>query len=212
MAIGIAGAHAQLKQSTLYPKGGETFSIGEKVTIHWVQSQGRDGLYDIYFSKNGGTTWTEFASRWQGPKGDGDTVKYNWTVPANSATTQGVIRVCQLAGGECKDNNYILKSGNFTVTASSALAPEAGEAPGRLDFDAATGSLSAAFALAAPARVTLKAFDSQGRLLATLLDADQAAGAHALSLFSNRLRALHGAVAFRLGLGDAAMTRTLALP
>lgn len=212
LALGFAGAHAHLKQGSLYPKGGETFAIGQKVTIGWVQIQGHDGLYDLYFSKNGGTAWTEFAGHWQGPKGDGDSVKYDWTVPANSATTQGVIRICQLAGGECKDNNYILKSGNFTITATSAVRAEDAAGAGSLEYDAATGGLSVALPLAAPSHVTLQAFDSRGRLLATLLDEDRPAGAVALSLFSNRLQSLHGAVALRLGWGAGSLTRTLNLP
>jgi hypothetical protein len=206
------GAHAHLKQGSLYPKGGESFAIGQKVTIAWVQTQGHDGLYDLYFSKNAGTSWSEFAGHWQGPKGDGDSVKYEWTVPANSATTQGVIRVCQLAGGECKDAVYILKSGNFTITTASAVEAQAPQAAGKLDFDAATGSLAVAFTLASASRVSLQAFDSQGRLLATLLDAEQAAGEHALSLFSNRLASMHGAVAFKLAWGGASLTRSLILP
>jgi hypothetical protein len=86
------------------------------------------------------------------------------------------------------------------------------EAGGKLEWNAATGSLAIGFSMAEAGRVSLRAFDSQGRLLAVLLDADQAAGDHALSLFSHRLQAMHGSIVFALSWGGASMTRTFALP
>jgi hypothetical protein len=118
-----------------------------------------------------------------------------------------------LAGGECRDNNYILKSGNFTITEqSSALRPPAAAQAGRLDFDPATGGIEVGFVLDASAHVALQAFDAQGRLLASLLDEDRSAGAHALSLFSSALSERHGTVVLRLAYGNAALTRSVVLP
>jgi hypothetical protein len=208
----VACASAHLKAGSLNPKGGETFAIGQKVLISWVQSQAHDRKYDLYFSKNGGTSWTEFEANWIGAAGDNDTCKYQWTVPANSATTQGQLRVCQMAGGHCTDAAYVLKSGNFTITASSAVQPQADGAAGSLAFDPASRALAVAFSLSAPARVALRAFDARGRLLATLMDEDKSAGDFALSLFSNRLQSMHGAVAFKLDWGAASLTRSLVLP
>jgi hypothetical protein len=117
-----------------------------------------------------------------------------------------------MSGGHCTDTAYVLKSGNFTISTTTPILAQARQTSGKLDFDAATGSLAVAFSLAFPAHVSLQAFDSQGRLLATLLDADRAAGDHALSLFSNRLRDMHGAVAFKLTWGGSSLTRSLILP
>ncbi len=210
MTATLASAH--LKQGTLFPKGGETVIVGEKVTIAWVQTLGHDGKYDLYLSKNGGSSWSEFGTRWQGPTADGDSVKYTWTVP-NSPGATNQLRICQLFAGECTDADHILKSANFTIApAGSGVVPSAGVTAPSLDFDAASRSLGAAFLLATPGRVTLQAFDPEGRLLATLFDADKSAGSYRLSLFANRLQAMSGQVIFRLAFGAGALTKAVALP
>lgn len=217
MAIALCafGANAQLKEGSLSIKGGETFTVGQKVQVTLTQVKPgtgtRAGKYDFYISVNGGTSWTEMVGNWQGPTTDNATVTWEWNV-TQKPTTTGVFRACLLSGGECTDPTYTLKSGNFTIAASTALVPGPAESAGKLEFDAATGGMAVGFALAAPARVTLQAFDAQGRLLAVLLDADQAAGEHALSLFSNRLQTMHGSVAFKLAWGGASLTRAFVLP
>jgi hypothetical protein len=216
IALCALGAKAQLKSGSLSIKGGETFTVGQKVNVTLIQVKAgtgtRAGKYDFYFSGNGGTSWKEMIGNWQGPTGDNATVTWEWNI-TQTPTTTGIFRACLLSGGECTDSTYTLKSGAFTIVAQgSAVLPQAGSAAGRLDFDAATGSFGVAFSLESPAHATLQAFDSQGRLLATLLDADQAAGDHALSLFSNRLGSMHGAVAFKLTWGAASLTRSLVLP
>jgi hypothetical protein len=216
IALAACGALAQLKPGSLSIKAGDTFVVNRKVMVTFVQlgagSGTNAGKYDFYLSTNGGSQWKEFEAAWQGPKGNGDTVKYEWTVP-NSPTTTAQWRACLMSGGHCTDTAYVLKSGNFTISATaSPIQAQAPRTAGKVDFDAATGSLAIAFSLASPAHVALQAFDSQGRLLATLLDADRAAGDHALSLFSNRLRDMHGAIAFKLTWGGASLTRSLVLP
>jgi hypothetical protein len=211
-ALCAAGASAELKAGSLSIKGGETLVVGDKVTVSFVQTLGRDGKYDFYFSKNGGASWSEFATRWQGPTGDGDTVKHLWTVP-NAPTTMAQWRACQLAGGECTNNDYILKSGVFTIAAvGSAVRGLPGAAGMSLEFDPASRGITAAFTLAAAGRVTLEAFDSQGRLLAALIDGEKPAGTYALPLSPDRLRAVRGATAFRLACGDAVLVRFFAIP
>jgi hypothetical protein len=215
IALTACGAMAQVKAGSLSIKAGDTYVVNKKVMVTFVQlgagSGTNAGKYDFYLSTNAGSKWTEFEAAWQGPKGNGDTVKYEWTVP-NSPTTTAQWRACLMSGGHCTDTAYVLKSGNFTISATTPILAQARQTSGKLDFDAATGSLAVAFSLASPAHVSLQAFDSQGRLLATLLDADRAAGDHALSLFSNRLRDMHGAVAFKLTWGGSSLTRSLILP
>jgi hypothetical protein len=216
IALCALGAKAQLKSGSLSIKGGETFTVGQKVSVTLVQVKAgtgtRAGKYDFYFSGNGGTSWKEMIGNWQGPTGDNATVTWEWNI-TQAPTTTGIFRACLLSGGECTDPTYTLKSEAFTIVAQGTpVLPLAGSAAGRLDFDAATGSFAVAFSLESPAHATLQAFDSRGRLLATLLDADQAAGDHALSLFSNRLGSMHGAVAFKLAWGGSSLTRSLVLP
>jgi len=215
LALCAIGAQAQLKDGSLSIKGGETFTVGQKVSVTLVQTKPgtgtRSGKYDFYISVNGGTSWTEMIGNWQGPTTDNATVTWEWNV-TQKPTTTGVFRACLLSGGECTDPTYTLKSGNFTIATSTALASRQAGSAGKLEFETATGGMSIGFFLAEPARVTLQAFDAQGRLLAVLMDGDHAAGDHALSLFSNRLQSLHGSIAFKLAWGGASLTRSFVLP
>ena len=67
------------------------------------------------------------------------------------------------------------------------------------------GSVEVTFGMDEAARVSLLAFDAQGRALATLLDAPQPAGYHHFSLFSNRLQGLDGRAYFQLRAGNAVL-------
>lgn len=207
----ILPLHAHLKPGSLSIKGGETFTVGQKVTVTFVQSVGHnDGRYDFYFSKNGGTSWSEFEAKWQGPKGDNETITYVWTVP-NSLTETGIWRACQLAGGECTQADYILKSGAFKIVAAgSGVRPGAGALAPGLDF--AAGGVTAEFAMPAAGKVVLQAFDASGRVLATLFEGEMAAGDQRLSLFSNRLQQASGNVVLKLTYGSESLTRSIALP
>jgi hypothetical protein len=62
------------------------------------------------------------------------------------------------------------------------------------------------FSLARNESVSLQAFDTQGRLVATLLEGAYGPGNHKRSVFSNRLGALTGSLIFRLQAGDQART------
>jgi hypothetical protein len=79
-------------------------------------------------------------------------------------------------------------------------------------FDAGAGSLEVTFGIEEGARVSLLAFDTQGKLLTTLLDGNQGSGFHHLSLFSNRLQGYQGRVIFRLQAGQAVLAETHSRP
>lgn len=75
-------------------------------------------------------------------------------------------------------------------------------------FDAAAGSLEVTFGIEEAARLSLQAYDSQGKLLAVLLDGNQPPGFHHLSLFSNRLQGYQGHVVFQLRSGRAVLAES----
>ncbi len=75
-------------------------------------------------------------------------------------------------------------------------------------FDADAGSLEVTFGIEEAARLSLSAFDSQGKLLAILLDENQGSGFHHLSLFSNRLQGYQGHVVFQLRDGQSILAET----
>lgn len=200
IAAGLSNAH--LKAGSLSLKGGESLAIGSRVNVTWFQDTGHDGKYDLYYSKNGGTSWIEFEEAWQGPTTDGATVTYAWTIPANGATTQGKLRVCQMVGGHCTNSTYTLVSGGaFSIAASSSLQAADALRAGFVRFDAASGAVEASFELASEGQVLVQAFDAQGREVAKLLDASYGSGMHRLSLFSNALSGAQGPLAFRLTAG-----------
>jgi hypothetical protein len=64
------------------------------------------------------------------------------------------------------------------------------------------GSVEVAFGMDEAARVSLVAYDAQGRALATLVDRPQPAGYHRMSVFSNDLQCREGRIFFRLRAGD----------
>lgn len=203
LALAVPAA-AHLDQASLRPAGGETFRPGTVMTIEWVATQAHDGKYDIYYSPNGGTSWpTEFAEAWQGPTTNGAKVSYRWTIPANTAnTTQGRIRVCQLAGGHCtQPGTYTIMSANFTISNSTGVGEAAPQASApSLDYRAGSRSVELVIPLQAGMLVTLRAYDAAGKEIAELLSQRLEAGVHRLSLFANRLEG-RGPLLFRLTRG-----------
>jgi hypothetical protein len=100
--------------------------------------------------------------------------------------------------------------------AAAGLAAAAGSAGGyasdhgayfapTLRYEGVQGSVDVTFGIEEAARVSLVAFDAQGKQLAVLFDAEQGAGYHHLSLFSNRLQTGDGKVLFQLRAGNAVL-------
>lgn len=208
-AAGWAGAH--LGATSLSIKGGESFAPNQTVPIKWNVSVLHAGS-DIDLSLNGGASWTTLKEDFKEISG---TNTFNWTV-TGAATQTARIRICQHESGTtagCRNQdvnnspsstingNYILVSPAFTIAAVSGLD---GTAPTQdafvLDFIPATGSINVSFALAESGPVLLQAFDSRGRLRATLVESGFAAGSHTLSLFSASLEG-SGALVFKLKAG-----------
>lgn len=114
-----------------------------------------------------------------------------------------------------------LASGGIPAkTALEAMVSAPAAAPGAPDsdqgayfapfmrFDPDAGNLDITFGIDQAARISLQAFDTQGKLLAILLDADEGSGFHQLSLFSNRLQGYKGHVVFQLRAGGAMLAET----
>jgi hypothetical protein len=208
MAAGMANAH--LLDGSLSVKGGETFTAGQVVPVKWNVNVLHDGKMDIDYSKDGGTTWTSVKANYPAVAGDNT---FNWTVPSD-ATTKGKIRVCLGAGSPCSEAKtsspnaapYALISPAFTVSGATSVSAPAFAGEASLSFNGETRNVNVSFSLASEQDVSLQAFDAQGHLIATLLQGDRGAGYHQLSLYSNRLEAVHGVVVLKLQAG--AETRT----
>jgi hypothetical protein len=77
-----------------------------------------------------------------------------------------------------------------------------------MDFNPGSRSVEIGFALTAAQTVVLQAFDTQGRLVATLLEGNYGTGAHKMSVFSNRLETLAGAGVLKLKVGEEVKMQT----
>jgi hypothetical protein len=196
MAAGMGMASAHLVKINA-PVSGTTLNVGTETTISWDVMFTHIHKYDFSFSKDGGKTWTKFASNVTVADQAGKTATFKW-IP-DGATTEGRIRICQKGKStteECNDNTpsqvsepYMLQStGNFTVQGASGVARNARAARTDLRFNADTRNLEVTLDLPAAERVVLEAFDARGELVATLFDGTQEAGSRGFSVFSNRLQ------------------------
>ncbi|WP_417266134.1 T9SS type A sorting domain-containing protein [Brumimicrobium sp.] len=99
------------------PNGGETFIIGDVETITWTNTPNSTGVYDLFYSTNGGSTFSSLASNISGNS-------YDWTVP-NIPSTNCIIKV-QMDGAPC---NFDLSDNVFEISPQPAvlLYPNGGE-------------------------------------------------------------------------------------
>ncbi len=196
-------AFSHLEVGSLLPKGGETFYVGDAMTIEWNTLQAHDGRYDIYFSKNGGETYPlEMAGPWQGSRTDGEKNTYLWEIPEDAVTTQGRIRICQLAGGHCKDPGvYMMDSPeNFSIEeepASIGRNIKSAINPYNFSITSLENRLDVHFNLAEGNSVSLKAYDLSGKLLSTLIEKNLAGGNYEFS-YDRGLSGNSSAVVFKL--------------
>jgi hypothetical protein len=215
-AIGLASAHLG---NLTAPKTGAVFKGGEKVAIAWSIDTPHDGI-DLALSTDG-ATWTTFQANL--PK---SAKSFLWTVPNTPATTAR-IRVCQKDGTAvkgCTDANntgspqtgidvdggqiYTLVSGKFTIQSSAGIREDNLAAGGNsIRVNPESRSVDLALSLEKDDKVLLQAFDAQGRLVATLMDAEQKAGFRTISLYSNALD-VSRPLWFKLQAGSRASTLT----
>jgi hypothetical protein len=91
------------------PVGGETFTIGQTVTITWHITIPHNTLnWDLLFSPDGGATWEYIYQDL--PVGNSS---YQWTVPS-TLTSQGRVSVIQ----DNSAQDYQDESNNFTIQAA----------------------------------------------------------------------------------------------
>lgn len=100
--------------------------------------------------------------------------------------------------------------GTAALASASTSENSAWFAP-TLNFEPAQGSLEVTFGMDEAAKVSLLAYDTQGKLLATLIDGNQGSGFHHISLFSNRLQGHSGKVVFELRSGNTVLAASRSL-
>jgi hypothetical protein len=110
LLTGLAGAHVEV----LSPNGGENLQGQQSYQVNWkdIIDHGGAVTYEVEFSSNNGSTWTQVVN---GLPYTGGNSSYTWLVP-DIDTAQGLIRVTMHvnAGTRYKDKS----DGNFSVKAS----------------------------------------------------------------------------------------------
>lgn len=99
------------------PNGGQSIQGLSNYTITWTNSIYASGLYNIYYSTNGGTNWTNLTTNYSGNT-------YSWAVP-NVASTTCLVRVIDYLANCRGDQSDAV----FTITPATPilLTPNGGE-------------------------------------------------------------------------------------
>lgn len=209
--VGTAGAH--LVGNSLSVKGGEKLASGEKVNVSWNISVLHDGKIDIDFSSDGGTTWKTLKKDFAGAVGANT---YEWTV-SESATSNGKIRICQPATVACTDANnvsapttkapYVLVSGAFEISETTGLIG-ANSNKGNLlmKYNSEAQKIELEFFIQQSQMVSLKVLDTQGKLVASILNKNYGQGAYSLAVPASQLKDLQGVNVLVLKIGQEVKT------
>jgi hypothetical protein len=99
------------------PNGGESFTEGSSQVVTW-NTTGTVGLLDMYYSINGGTTWTFYNDGINSTAGT-----YNWTIP-NSVSSQCLVRLTDNIVSDESDANFSILAAGNSITLTS---PNGGE-------------------------------------------------------------------------------------
>jgi hypothetical protein len=194
-AVGMSSTWAHLGAGTfsMTPEG--PFKTKDAVTLKWTITVPHDGT-DIEYSSNGGKSWIMVRKDYV-PRANGAQT-FNWTVP-DSATEQGMIRICQKVGSAgCTNADtvsrpssapYTLVSRRFSVTAAP-VALENGMLDSRANLrETAFGVFELNVNVEKAGDMIVAAYDADGREVEILVTRRLEAGSHRLSFASESLRA-----------------------
>lgn len=217
--LAVVMGNAHLNTPGLKPDAGETLIIGDSYTITFnvVAAHGKGTALAV--SRDDGNTWTDFKSDYAESGGDNS---FKWTVTGPSTTgATAKIRICQGSNSpkpctdadktnsltEAPNGHYVMITPAFTISAAgSAIFGNTAAEPFSIDYRPATRNVDVSFGLTEARDVTLKAFDAQGRLLATLVQGRYQAGTHKLTAFSDKVNASSKSLVFKLTLGNQVRT------
>lgn len=168
MSAGSLFAHVQLD----YPTGGETFTAGEIISIHWrTLIQHNQENWDLYFSPDGGGSWEVIKLDMVAAQ-----LSYQWTVP-QTVTENALIRIVQ----DNQSADYDDYSGDFTIQDTPTSVEVLGEKP--IDFmlhanypNPFNPSTVIYYQIPSSSKVVLSIYDILGHKVAELVNEYQSAG------------------------------------
>jgi hypothetical protein len=156
----------------VYPNGGETFTAGDDVDIQWIATDnvGVDSV-TILCSTNGGADWTVLAS------GEPNDSLYTWSIPIDDPGTDScLVRV------DAWDPSMNVGSGQsaslFTVDPYTTGAEDTPLATALHQNypNPFNGHTTISYSLERPEHVSVRIYDTAGRLVRTIEDRDRPAG------------------------------------
>lgn len=104
-----------------YPRGGESFNVGETVTIQWHVIIAHDQQnWDLFFSSDGGANWTSILSDIPVEQ-----TSYDWTVP-DMQTDQGRIKIVMDNNGfdyEDSSADFVIQEVSTNLITEGAVTP-----------------------------------------------------------------------------------------
>lgn len=170
----VAMAHVVLD----FPKGGESFQIGNTITIQWTEELNHgEANWDLLFSQDAGETWDTI-------RADIDlmTLEYHWDPMVE--TDAGIIRIIQ-------DNAmgliYNADSEPFEIRSLSTSVVDVD--PGRFSLQVFPNPLRfggvARFSTTLQRDVTLDLIDREGRYLTTIYSGHLEGGTHSIPFQSS---------------------------
>jgi hypothetical protein len=204
--IQMGFAHCNL----VYPVGGETFQVGEVVTIQWeVVIYHGPNNWDLYFSDDGGSTWQPIALNLPDSQLDHD-----WTV-TNTETDSGKVKVVQ-----DNDNymNFSSSSGNFSINTTTGMKEPVSFAEDFVLFPAYPNPFNPIttirYSLSAGTQISLKIYNVLGERVKTLIDGFQSPGENSVVWDGKNDRGEvvgSGVYIYRLRAGREVKMRTMTL-
>ncbi|NQV13832.1 T9SS type A sorting domain-containing protein [bacterium] len=159
-----------------YPQGGETFIVGETITIQWhITIAHNQENWDLYFSPDGGSSWNIISEDLPVSR-----VDYLWIVP-EEITDQGRIKIYM-------DNtaaNYEDVSNNFTIQAEAVAIQDERVLPQKRMLyqnhpNPFNPSTSISYDIPEPSDISLAVYDTRGRTITMLQETHQSAGSYTI--------------------------------
>ena len=200
-SFAVASAHVGLD----YPSGGESFMVGQVVTVRWhIIIDHGDCVWDLFYSSDGGSNWQQVVVGIAKSQ-----LQYNWTVP-DPATNAGRIRIVQ---NNTSGMDYEDTSGAFTVTSTTGT-----NETGRVErsfrilpaypnpFNPET---NIRFEIPDRQFVSLRVYNLLGQVVKTLVDGVRPPGDYAVRFDASNLAS--GIYMYRLQSGNLVETRRLVL-
>ncbi len=163
--------------AVVHPAGGETFTAGDQIDIQWIATDdfGVDSV-TIYCSMNGGADWTLLAS------GEPNDSLYTWLVPIDDPGSDScLVRVDaydpSLNVGSGQSGGLFAIDPYTTGTEDTPLATELHQNyPNPFN-----GHTTISYTLEKPAHVSVRIYDTAGRLIRTLEDGNHPAGTYQIA-------------------------------